>query len=61
MSVLMVFTETMFCVRWDEISQGTKMIYHVIKSGYQGKQVVNKVTAYWFWFDYGMIPWRDNM
>jgi hypothetical protein len=31
LGVLVVFVETLFCARWDEISQSTKMIYHVIK------------------------------
>jgi hypothetical protein len=46
---------------WDEISQGKKKTNHVIKLGYQGKEVVNKVTVYWLWFDYRMILWRGNM
>jgi hypothetical protein len=36
-------------------SQGTKMIYHVIKSWVsrkRGSELSNNV----FWFDYGMIP-----
>jgi hypothetical protein len=27
----------------------------VIKLGYQGKEVVNKVTVYGLWFTYGMV------
>jgi len=30
----------------NEISRRTKMIYHVIKSSYQGKEVMNKVIMY---------------
>jgi hypothetical protein len=36
--------------------RGTKRIYHVIKSGYQRKEVVIKATVYKLWVDYGMIP-----
>jgi hypothetical protein len=31
--------------------------HHVIKTSFQWKEVVNKVTVYGLWFNYGLIPW----
>jgi hypothetical protein len=42
-------------------SHRVKKDNYIIKSGYQGKDVVNKVTVYEIWFDFGMIPRRSNM
>lgn len=42
-------------------SQRVQKDTYVIQSGYQEKDVVNKITVYEIWFNYGMIPWRGNM